>query len=512
MLWTLSLNLFRIRLPSTLQSADFTGVLFRRPYPDLICAVWFFLEVIFMYATFESSVFKSWCCALAVCLTIFWCLTPVFANDSITVLSPYEAHGTLAVTGGNLTDGYGEAFQLRGVSTAVLSNASDLPSDDLLLALRDSWNVNTVRFSISANGNSDRRNELIQAISDRVRSAADLGLYLIISWQIDPASTDAPDSDAARSFFSDISAALSDSDNILYEIAAADSSNSWDTASSFFTDLIDTIRANVPNSVILVPVSKPDTLLEAAVSSPLNRGNLLYSLQAAAGDPSDSQLQTAAYAAGCGLPLIVSSLSLCDSSGQSDPVPDAGDRWLSMLSYYQIGFLAGTLAENDADSILLNPGASTAALADRSGLTTFGQWLVSRLNNEQVLPMFEPSSIQPSSAAASAPSESWSLPNGLQVFTSLDNSWSTDTAQWAEYTVTISNPTQTPVSSWRLRSTWCTDISFESYWSCDIGGSGSSWLLVPMNYVSVIPAGSSISFGFVCYGATLPSLIDLTLE
>ena len=201
-----------------------------------------------------------------------------------------------------------------------------------------------------------------------------------------------------------------------------------------------------------------------------------------------------------------------DSSGQSDPVPDAGDRWLSMLSYYQIGFLAGTLAENDADSILLNPDASTAALADRSGLTTFGQWLVSRLNNEQVLPMFEPSSIQPSSAAASAPSESWSLPNGLQVFTSLDNSWSTDTAQWAEYTVTISNPTQTPVSSWRLRSTWCTDISFESYWSCDIGGSGSSWLLVPMNYVSVIPAGSSISFGFVFYGATPPSLIDLTLE
>lgn len=441
-------------------------------------------------------------------------------DSTETILTPYEAHGRLSVTGTNLTNEYGELFQMRGVSTAGLAWYPDYVSSDAFRTVRDKWNVNTIRLALYTddyNGycvtDDAGRQALKQLLLDGVQAATDLGMYVIIDWHVLSDQDPNVYKEQAVSFFNEISWQLRDYGNVIYEICNEPNGYAtWDSIRTYAVDVIDTIRANAPDSIIIVGTPTWSQDVDVAAANPIDRENLLYALHFYAATHKDDLRQKAVTAIESGLPLIVSEFGISEASGDGELDTTQADQWLSMLEYYQIGYVMWNLSNKDESSALLKPECTKFSDWMYDDLSDSSRWYVSRLTGEVSLPVYYPDSASMPSMAAARSGDTWVLPNGCTASTAINNSWSDGTSQWYEYDVTISNPTAAPVSTWRLRLTWASNVTFDQYWSCDIGGSANSYLFVPKDYNSVINAGSSVSFGFICTGSSAATLIGVAFE
>ncbi|MBQ8639866.1 MAG: cellulase family glycosylhydrolase [Lachnospiraceae bacterium] len=442
------------------------------------------------------------------------------ADGAASVLTPYEAHGQLSVTGTNLTNEYGELFQMRGVSTAGLAWFPDYVSKDTFRTLRDKWNVNTIRLAMYTDEyggycvtDDAGRQALKQLVLDGVQAASDLGMYVIIDWHILSDGNPNTYKDMSLAFFQEISLTLSGYDNVIYEICnEPNSGTSWDSIRSYAVDVIDAIRLNSPESIVIVGTPTWSQDVDVAAQNPIDRENLLYALHFYANTHKEDLRQKAVTAIESGLPLIVSEFGISDASGNGELSTEQGDLWLSMLEYYQIGYVMWNLSNKEESSALLKPESTLLSDWMYEDLSDSARWFVSRMTGEVSLPIYYPDSSYAPSSAAAGTGESWFLSNGCSVTTTINNSWSDGTSQWYEYDVSIANPTAAPVSNWRLRLTWASDVGFDQYWSCDIGGSSNSYLFVPKDYNAVINSGSSINFGFICTGSTAQTLIGVAFE
>lgn len=464
------------------------------------------------------------------CLMALLVSGTVYAGDgtdlpeSGTSPTPYEEHGRLSISGSNLVDENGEIFQIRGVSTSGLAWYPEYVSEDTFRTLRDNWNVNTIRlamYTADSGGycvtDDAGRETLKQLVLSGVQAAGNLGMYVIIDWHILSDNDPNMNKDMALSFFGEMSSLLNGCGNVIYEICNEPNSGvTWDSVRTYSLDVIDTIRSQAPDSVIIVGTPTWSQDVDAAAASPIERDNLLYSLHFYANTHRDELRQKAIDAIEAGLPLIVSEFGISDASGSGEINTEEGDLWLSMLDHYQIGYVIWNLSNKDESSALLRP--ETTALCDwsRDELSASAQWFISRMTGEQPVPAYTADSDYPSDTTDTVGSGSgdiWVLANSCTVTVSVMNTWSDGSSQWAEYDVNIANPTASPINTWRLRLTWGADIlSFDQYWNCDIGGSGSSFLFVPKDFNTVINSGSSVSFGFICASAAQPALINVVLE
>jgi hypothetical protein len=200
------------------------------------------------------------------------------------------------------------------------------------------------------------------------------------------------------------------------------------------------------------------------------------------------------------LPVFVSQFCLSDANGSGEPDVSQGALWLDMLDDWQISYLLSNLSPGDSSALL----SSDAPISDweTGDLTISGQWVMERLNWI----------FQNQTASDSESSSTWTLENGC-VATVSETPSVYGYPESCEYVITLSNPTASPVNSWRIRFTWDTEISsHQDFFSCEIGGSGNSRLIIPKDYNTVILPGASVNFGFSVIGESAPGLIDVRLE
>ena len=158
----------------------------------------------------------AWLLAIAVLVSGSIVLTSgeqVYAET----LTPVQAHGQLSVSGTQIVDQKGQAFQLRGVSTHGINWDVGRPyvNQAAFQTLRDDWGANAIRlamYTAEYNGYCTGGNqaELKGLLRTGVDAAKNLGMYAIIDWHVLNDQNPLTYLEQAKGFWSETSAAYKD--------------------------------------------------------------------------------------------------------------------------------------------------------------------------------------------------------------------------------------------------------------------------------------------------------------
>ena len=334
----------------------------------------------------------AWLLAIAVLVSGSIVLTPgeqVYAET----LTPVQAHGQLSVSGTQIVDQKGQAFQLRGVSTHGINWDVGRPyvNQAAFQTLRDDWGANAIRlamYTAEYNGYCTGGNqaELKGLLRTGVDAAKNLGMYAIIDWHVLNDQNPLTYLEQAKGFWSETSAAYKDYNNVLYEICNEPNNCSWDDIKNYANQIIPIIRANDPDAIIIVGTPTWSQLgmwghTNEVADSPLTGyNNLVYTLHFYCAEASHTQYLPAKvdYAVSKGLPILVSEFGLSAASGDGAIDTNQADVWLNKLDGYKIGYFAWSLSNKAESSALISSGCGKTSGWSEGELTDAGRYIRSR--------------------------------------------------------------------------------------------------------------------------------------
>ena len=292
----------------------------------------------------------------------------------------------LSVKGSKLVDSSGKTVKLRGVSTHGLSWFPQYVNKDAFKFMRDEWNVNTIRlamYTAEYNGyctsDENNRQALIQLVDSGVSYATELGMYVIIDWHI--LSDCNPNTYKAQSvdFFDKVSKKYSKQNNVIYEICnEPNGGTSWEDIKSYAIDVIDTIRKNDKDAVIIVGTPNWSQYVDQAALAPIDRENLLYALHFYADTHRDDLRNKMVNAINSGLPIIVSEFGICDASGNGNVNAEEADKWMKVMEQNSVSYVIWNLSNKQESSALINSACNKLSNWSRDELSESGKWFVSK--------------------------------------------------------------------------------------------------------------------------------------
>ncbi len=273
--------------------------------------------------------------------------------------TPVEKHGVLSVKGADLVDEHGEKFQLRGMSTHGIAWFPSFVNAETFTFLRDDWNTNCVRLAMytaeSGGYCTDGDPEfLMNLVKNGIKYATELGMYVIVDWHILSDKTPLLYKDQALAFFEEISKEFGGQDNIVYEICnEPNSSASWADITAYANEVIPVIRANDPDSVIIVGTPTWSQDVDKAAKAPLEFENVMYALHFYAATHKEwlrNRMETCIKG---GLPVFVSEFGICDASGNGAVDITQANAWKDLIEKYNVSYMCWNLAnKNESSSIL----------------------------------------------------------------------------------------------------------------------------------------------------------------
>lgn len=304
--------------------------------------------------------------------------------------TPFASHGRLSVSGTKLVDSSGQTYQLRGVSTFNLAWYPQYYTKAAFQSLRDDWGANVVRIvmypheyngycTVSAQQQASYRASLLQCIKD----AYDLGMYAILDWHVLNEHDPNVYKDQALAFFKEMSASASGYGNVLYEICNEPNGPAWSSIKSYAVDVIDTIRANDPNSVIIVGTPTWSQDVDTAATDPIARTNIMYTLHFYANTHRDSYRQKAQTAINAGLPLFVTEFGICDASGNGGLDKNEGNTWINFLDQNQISYCMWQLSNKNESASLISPSCNKTSGWTYDDLSESGKWYYNILTSRR---------------------------------------------------------------------------------------------------------------------------------
>ena len=300
---------------------------------------------------------------------------------SVDDSTPYGQHGALHVENGKLTGADGNTVQLYGMSTHGIAWFPQYINYDSFRTLRDDWNTNCIRLAMytaeyggyCAGGDKE---QLKQLVRDGVSYATELGMYVIVDWHILSDCDPNQNKDKAIAFFREMSEALADNDNVLYEICnEPNSGTSWDSIKSYAEEVIPVIREQKPDAVILVGTPTWSQEIDKAAASPLTFDNVMYTLHFYAGTHKDDLRNRLETCAQNNLPVFVSEFGMCDASGNGANDFDSTTKWLDLLNKYQISFCCWNLANKDESSSVFKAASTTLSDWTDEDFNESGRWI-----------------------------------------------------------------------------------------------------------------------------------------
>ena len=298
-------------------------------------------------------------------------------------------HGWLSVRGPRLVDEGGHPITLRGVSLHGPQWFPPRPGWTVPSMVR-MFGLSAVRVPAYVHAYSPRKSgeywggyladpeRITRRVQQVVDDAIAAGIYALIDWHIQSAPGDQVEQ--AAEFFAQMAARYGGYPNVIYEIANEPAGVSWPQIARYAERIIPVIRAEAPESVIIVgtPAFSKDTL--APLRDPLPYENLLYALHFYAGSHSLDEVRSrTTYVRNAGLPLFVSEWAPTDVSMRVTDYEAAAD-WVDYLEAQGISWVAWSLGNKDEPASLLRPEAPLSGPWTVADLSEAGRWLLPRLH------------------------------------------------------------------------------------------------------------------------------------
>ncbi len=313
--------------------------------------------------------------------------TEILDSPVFDINTPVGSHGKLHVDGIHIKDIHDEVFQFKGVSTHGVQWFSEYTSSETFKELRDNFNINAIRLALYADVESnypENQDSYTKILEDAIDNATSLGLYVVIDWHILADGSPTIGEDNAKNFFNYFSYKYQNYDNVLFEICNEPNGSdaTWDECIKPYADnIITTIRANSPNSIIIVGTPKWCQSPLSVVRNKIDDINTVYSFHFYANSHGLPLRQTLTSAiTKYELPMLISEFGTCDSSGAGEINITSSNEWLDYIDENNIGWFIWNLSDKDESSSILVPDAPPFGWDD-DDLTPNGHFIRDRLHS-----------------------------------------------------------------------------------------------------------------------------------
>ena len=442
-------------------------------------------------------------------------------------------YGALQVIGTQLCDGNGNAVQLCGISTHGLAWFPDYVNAKLFRELHDEWKANVVRLAMYTaeyggycSGGDQKK--LKQLIADGVQYATDNDMYVIIDWHILSDGDPNTYKEDAKAFFGEMSETYSGYDNVLYEICnEPNGGTGWSSIKSYAEEIIPVIRANDEDAVILVGTPNWSQYVDQAAADPITAySNIMYTLHFYAATHTDGLRSTMAAAIDAGLPVFVSEYGICDASGNGAIDEKQANAWVELMDRYGVSYVAWNLSNKSETSAVFKNSCNKLSGFTQEDLSSSGRWLYDMLagkgegmtsgDSRQQTGGENVQGGQPENRSDSSKQENDTPVSStesteqsiqlqgdgtLQAELQLANSWESEGKTFYQYSLTITNQSQSAVDGWQVAIAFSGEFSLSDAWCGTYSVNGNRLEITPADYNARLESGAATSdIGFIVSG------------
>ena len=253
--------------------------------------------------------------------------------------------GHLQVLEGRLCGEDGTPVMLRGASSYGISMSERFINQKLFSELSGEQGFNVFRLAMYTYGvgvvgycTGGDQKRLKQDVIDGVEFAKNADMYAIIDWHILEDGDPNRYIEEAKAFFDEMSELFSDYDNVMYELCNEPNGVEWSAIKSYAEVIIPIIRANDPDSVIIVGTPNWSQRLDAAAADPLEYDNILYTLHFYSATHKEELRSIVRSAAEAGLPIFSTEFGVTSASGGFPIDTEEADVWIELLEELGISY------------------------------------------------------------------------------------------------------------------------------------------------------------------------------
>ncbi|MCH4153221.1 MAG: glycoside hydrolase family 5 protein [Saccharofermentans sp.] len=275
-----------------------------------------------------------------------------------------DIDGQLSVDGTNIVNSAGEVVQLKGMSTYALNMCPDMFNSDTVQTIAQDWGADVLRLAMTTKGDSDDYNVNPEKYFDMVCNITDLaiaqGMYVIIDWHILYDGDPNEFKDASIDFFSRISAIYGDTPNVMYEICNEPNGMCYDDdqrevdwdgcIKPYAEDVIDAIRENDPDNIIIVGTPNWSQDVDIASEDPIDGDNICYTCHFYAGSHGQELRDKIVTANDNGCCVFVTEWGTTNDTGKGMLYLDEAQQWLDFLDERNISWCNWSIGGAAAES------------------------------------------------------------------------------------------------------------------------------------------------------------------
>ena len=167
--------------------------------------------------------------------------------------------------------------------------------------------------------------------------------------------------------------------NVIYEICnEPNGGTSWEEIKSYAVEVIDTIRKNDKDAVIIVGTPNWSQYVDQAAASPIERDNIMYALHFYADTHRDDLRNKMVNAINSGLPVIVSEFGICDASGNGNVNIEEANKWMQVIKQHNVSYVIWNLSNKQESSALINSSCSKVSGWTNDELSESGKWFIGK--------------------------------------------------------------------------------------------------------------------------------------
>lgn len=267
-----------------------------------------------------------------------------------------EKHGRLQVQGNRIVDKNNQEVSLAGNSLfwSIAGDISDFYNADTVEHIATEWNSSIIRAAMGVQESWDAGRGYIddpeyqkQKIRRVVDAAIDQGIYVIIDWHSHEAERYTQE---AADFFKEMAALYGDTPNVIYEIYNEPINQSWPTIKNYAETVIDAIRSEDPDNLVVVGTGFYSQEVDEASEDPINDNNVAYTLHFYAATHKQNLRNRAITALSNGVPLFVTEWGAVEASGDGDIDYEETQRWMDFLQENGISHASWSLSDKPSNS------------------------------------------------------------------------------------------------------------------------------------------------------------------
>lgn len=279
-----------------------------------------------------------------------------------------QENGRLRVDGNKVVNKNNQSISLAGNSIfwSNFGEGAKFYNAQTVNHLATNWDSDIVRAAMGVENNGGyitnpiREKNKVKAIVD---AAINAGVYVIIDWHSHNAELYQSE---AIQFFSEMSRIYGNNDHVIYEIYNEPARQTWPTIKSYAEAVIDAIRVNDPDNLIVVGSRRWSQEVEEASINPINKSNIAYALHFYAGTHKKWLRDRAVRAMNNGIALFVTEWGVVDADGDGEIAVAETNLWMAFLKENDISHANWSVSDKAEGASVVASNAGVSGLVNNN--------------------------------------------------------------------------------------------------------------------------------------------------